>query len=59
MSEDVDPPVVGSSSLEKPAACSKWSLRGRRMRRTLLLAWKVVALVVAMFRAVRWVIGNL
>ena len=59
MSQDDEPPVAGRSLLEEPAARSKWSRRGRRMRRILLSVWKVFALVVVMFRAVRWVVGNL
>ena len=59
MSQDDDPPVAGRSFLEEPAARSKWSRRGRRMRCILLSVWKVFALVVVMFRAVRWVVENL
>lgn len=54
-----DPPVAGRSSLERPAARSNWSRRGRRMRCVLLVVWKVVAIFAAMFRAVRWVVENL
>ena len=59
MSQDDDPPVAGSGSLVKPAARSKWSRRGRRMRRILLIVWKMVAILAAMFRTVRWVVENL
>ena len=54
-----DPPVAGSSSLEKPVARSKWSRRGRRMRRILLFGLKVVARTVAILRTVRWLVENL
>lgn len=59
MTYDDDPPVAGRSSLKKPAAYSKWSRRGRSMRRILLLVWKIAALFVAVIRAVRWVFENL
>ena len=59
MSKDDDSPVAGSSSLVTPAARSKQSRRGRWMRCILLIVWKVVAIFVAMFRAVRWVVENL
>lgn len=56
---DDDPPVAGSSSLIKPTARSKLSRRGRRMRVILLAVWKVVAIFVAIFRAIRWLFENL
>ena len=60
MSEDTDdPPVAGRDSLVKPSARSKWSRRGRRMRRILLTVWKVVAMIVAAIRSVRWLFENL
>lgn len=59
MSKDDGPPVAGSSSLVKPAARSKWSGRGRRMRRILLIVWKMVSIIVAMFRSIRWLFENL
>ena len=54
-----DPPVAGRNSLVKPSARSNWSRRGRRMRRILLTVWKVVAMIVAASRAVRWLFENL
>lgn len=54
-----DPPVAGRNSLVKPSARSKWSRRGGRMRRILLTVWKVVAMIVAAIRSVRWLFENL
>lgn len=54
-----DPPVAGRSSLERPPPRSKWSRRGRRMRRILLSVWKVVAMIVSALRILKWLLGNL
>lgn len=56
---DDDPPVAGRSSLKMPALRSRWSRRGRWMRRILLAVWRVVATVVAILRFVRWMFENL
>ncbi len=56
---DKDPPVAGSSNLVTPAVRSKWSRRGRWKRSFLLCVLKLATSIVAMFRAVRWVIENL
>lgn len=60
MSQDADdPPVAGRNSLVKLSARSKWSRRGRKMRSVLLTVWKVVAMIVAAIRSIRWLFENL
>lgn len=59
LKDNDDPPVAGRSSLEKPTTRSKWSRRGRRMRRILLTVWKVVAMIMVAIRWVRWMFENL
>lgn len=56
--DDDEPPVAGRGFPEKPPTGPKWSRRGRKMRCFLRIAWGGFAILMAILRAVRLVLGD-
>ena len=54
MKKVLNAPVVGRDNPVEPRSISKWSRRGRVMRYILLAVFKVVGMIVSVFRIVRW-----